>query len=298
MAILAGGLATRLRSLTSAKPKSMVKVLGKQIERYLGDRKQSGINTDYSHEERPLTTAGALKEAEDMLEDPFNNERYDIACKKRGTGEDSMKAIFLDRDGVINNLVYHQERGIIDSPFTVEQLNLLPGVDEAIRKFHEMDYKVVLVSNQPAIAKGYLSEETFEAIRKKMKKELAKGGAFLDGEYYCLHYPEAKVERLKTNCECRKPRPGLLLQAARDMNIDLSQSWMIGDGLTDINAGENAGCRTILLVRMKGEFCHLLDEERIKPDTIATNLNEAAQFILKAGERTRISSLTQQASLR
>lgn len=197
-----------------------------------------------------------------------------------------MKAVFVDRDGVINELVYHQEQGIIDSPFTVEQFRLLPGVGEAIKKLCETDYKVILVSNQPGIAKGILSEKTFDKIRKKMKDELAREGAFLDGEYYCFHHPEAKVETLKANCECRKPKPGLLLQAAQDMDIDVSQSWMIGDNLADIKAGKGAGVRTILLGKMKCELCRLMDEEDARPDTIASNLKEAAQFILNEGDRS------------
>jgi len=196
-----------------------------------------------------------------------------------------VKAVFLDRDGVINELIHHREQGIIDSPFTVEQFRLLPSVGEATRKLREMDYKVILVSNQPGIAKGLISEETFDKVREKMKEELAKEGAFLDGEYYCLHHPEAKVEGLRANCECRKPEPGLLLQAAKDMDIDLSQSWMIGDGLTDVKAGKQAGCRTILLGRMRCELCRLMDEEDARPDAITSNLTEAAQFILKQGAK-------------
>ena len=195
-----------------------------------------------------------------------------------------MKAIFLDRDGVINELVYHEEQGIIDSPFSVEQFKLLPGVGEAIKQFHDMGVKVILISNQPGMAKGHMSEETFAKIRKKMKNDLAKEGAFLDGEYYCLHHPDAKVERLKANCECRKPKPGLILQAAQDMNIDLYQSWMIGDGLTDIQAGKQAGCRTILLGRMKCELCHRMDAEDAIPDFIASNLKDAVLFILEKGD--------------
>ena len=194
-----------------------------------------------------------------------------------------MKAVFLDRDGVINELIYYPEQGIIDSPFTVEQFRLLPGVGEAIKKLCETGYKVILVSNQPGIAKGNLSEETFEEIRSKMKEELVKEGASLDGEYYCFHHPEAKVERLKANCECRKPKPGLILKAAQNMDIDLSQSWMIGDGLTDVKAGKRAGCRTILLGRMKCELCRLMDEENARPDAIVSNLKEAGQFIMKQG---------------
>jgi D-glycero-D-manno-heptose 1,7-bisphosphate phosphatase len=209
-----------------------------------------------------------------------------------------MKAVFLDRDGVINQLIYHQEQGIIDSPFTVGQFRLIPGAGEAIKKLHEMDYKVILVSNQPGIAKGHLSRETFDQIRWKMNEELAKEGAFLDGEYYCLHHPEATVEEFRVNCECRKPKPGLLLQAARDMDIDLSWSWMVGDGLSDIKAGKAAGCRTILLGRMKCELCHLMNEEDTMPDVIIPNLSKATQIILREGVLAWKSLLIQQASPR
>ncbi|MFC1950553.1 D-glycero-alpha-D-manno-heptose-1,7-bisphosphate 7-phosphatase [Chloroflexota bacterium] len=194
-----------------------------------------------------------------------------------------MKAIFLDRDGVINELIYHQEQGIIDSPFTAEQLRLLPGVGGAIKKLRDTGYKVILVSNQPGIAKEYMSEEAFDKIKQKMNDGLAEEGACLDGEYYCFHHPDAKIEILKASCGCRKPKPGLLLQAAEEMDIDLPQSWMIGDGLTDIKAGKDAGCQTMLLGRMKCELCHLMDEENARPDAIVSNLEEAYQCILKQG---------------
>jgi D,D-heptose 1,7-bisphosphate phosphatase len=194
-----------------------------------------------------------------------------------------VKAVFLDRDGVINELIYNHEHGIIDSPYNAAQFRLLPGVGEAIKIIQGKGYKAVLVSNQPGMAKGFMSQETFEEIGQKMRAELATAGVNLDGEYYCLHHPEAGVERFRMDCECRKPKPGLLLQAARDMDIDLSQSWMIGDGLTDVQAGKQAGCRTILLGRMKCELCHLMDEEDARPDTITANLMEAARFIMLNG---------------
>ena len=189
------------------------------------------------------------------------------------------RAVFLDRDGVINELVYYEEQGIIDSPFTVEQLKLFRWAGEAIKKLPEAGYKVVIVSNQPGMAKGYLSQEAFEKIREKMREQLAEQEAFIDGEYYCFHHPDAVVESLRANCECRKPKAGLLFQAAREQDIDLSRSWMIGDGLTDVKAGKGAGCRTILLGRMKCELCRLMDEENARPDAIASNLLEAVRII-------------------
>jgi D-glycero-D-manno-heptose 1,7-bisphosphate phosphatase len=191
------------------------------------------------------------------------------------------KAVFLDRDGVINELIYYPEHGIVDSPFTPEQFKLFPWAVKSIKKLSGESYQIIIVSNQPGIAKGYLSKDGFERIREKMNLELEAQGALIDGEYYCFHHPEAKVKRLKANCTCRKPEPGLLLKAAEDLNIDLSLSWMIGDGLTDVMAGRRAGCRTILLGRMKCDICSLMDELDARPDFIAKNLIEAVKLIIK-----------------
>jgi D-glycero-D-manno-heptose 1,7-bisphosphate phosphatase len=208
-----------------------------------------------------------------------------------------VKAVFLDRDGVINKLIYHHEHGIIDSPFTVEQFSLINGVGAAIKKLREHDYKVILASNQPGIAKESLSRKVFKDIRKRMTSLLAVAGTRLDGEYYCLHHPEAVIPRLRTSCECRKPKPGLLLQAARELDIDLSQSWMVGDGITDIQAGKRAGCRTILIGRMKCELCELMNRHDAMPDFIAPNLKEAARYILAKGVQPWKSSLIQRVSI-
>jgi D-glycero-D-manno-heptose 1,7-bisphosphate phosphatase len=194
--------------------------------------------------------------------------------------------------------VYYHEHGIIDSPFTAEQFSLKDGVGEAIRKLRENDYKVILVSNQPGIAKGFFSRDTFRQIRDRMNDLLTVSGAALDGEYYCLHHPEAEIPELRMNCECRKPEPGLLLKAAREMDIDLSQSWMAGDGITDIQAGKRAGCRTILIGRMKCELCEMMDELDAVPDFIAPNLGKAADYIQKKGDQQWKSSLIQQASIK
>ena len=163
------------------------------------------------------------------------------------------RAVFLDRDGVINELVYHQEQEVIDSPFTPGQFKLIPGVTEALKTLHDDGYLTILVSNQPGIAKGHMTEKNFELIRQKMNSELSGDGAELDGEYYCLHHPEAVVEKYRVQCDCRKPLPGLLFKAAREKDIDLKESWLIGDNLSDIQAGKAAGCRTILIGTMKCE---------------------------------------------
>ena len=192
------------------------------------------------------------------------------------------RAVLLDRDGVINELVYYEEHGIIDSPFAVEQLRLFPWAGEAIKRLIEAKYKVAIVSNQPGIAKGHLSWKAFEEISRRMRKQLAKQRAFLDGEYYCFHHPDAVVEALRASCDRRKPKPGLLFRAATEMDIDLSASWMIGDGLIDIKAGQSAGCKAILLGNMKCELCRLMDEEGARPDAIASNLLEAVSIILNS----------------
>ena len=192
-----------------------------------------------------------------------------------------MKAVFLDRDGVINELIRYPEHGIIDSPFTAGQFRLFKGTGRAIRELQKGGYRVILASNQPGIAKGHISEQAFHEIRQKMIQELAKEGACLDGEKYCLHHPEAKIEKYRVNCACRKPKPGMLVEAGQEMGIDLSRSWMIGDGLTDIKSGKEAGCRTILIGRMKCELCQWMAEMEMEhPDKVVANLEEAAGHIL------------------
>jgi len=195
------------------------------------------------------------------------------------------KAIFLDRDGVINEIIYHKEMGIVDSPFTVEQFILLPEVSNAINRFHNQGFKVILISNQPGIAKDHFDMAIFEKIREKMKIELAKTSANLDAEYYCFHHPEAKIDKYKKICNCRKPKPGMILQAARELDIDVSKSWMIGDGINDIEAGLTAGCKTILIGRMKCDLCKILEDKGIEPDFIVENLYKAS-FITEKEERT------------
>ncbi len=189
------------------------------------------------------------------------------------------QAVILDRDGVINEIIYFPDTGMPDSPLNPKQFKLLPGSAEAIKRFNELDLKVILVSNQPAIAKGKMTRKLFEQIRLKMKTELEKAGAHIDGEYYCFHHPQAALKKYKTNCDCRKPLPGLILKACKDFDLNPRRCYAIGDSISDIEAGKAAGCKTILLGRLKCDLCRLMEEKDIKPDAIFSDLLEASKNI-------------------
>lgn len=158
--------------------------------------------------------------------------------------KNKQKAIFLDRDGTINKMV-----GFINKP---EQFELLPGAAETIKRINKSGYLAIVVTNQPVIARGECSFEELQAIHDNMETELGKEGAFVDAIYVCPHHTDKGFEgerpEYKFDCDCRKPKPGLLLQAAKDFNIDLSQSYMIGDSDRDVKAGENAEVKASLKV--------------------------------------------------
>ncbi len=188
-------------------------------------------------------------------------------------------AVFLDRDGVVNAMWLDPEHGTIDSPANPEQFRLLPEVGSAIRQLRERGWLTVVISNQPGIAKGKFSPRLLEAMTQKMHDELAATGARVDGVYYCLHHPEAIVPEYRQACECRKPQPGLLKCAAQERGIDLGRSYMIGDGINDIKAGQAAGCRTIWIGNVKCDQCQLQDRQQAKPDGIAKDLWAAVELI-------------------
>jgi len=199
-----------------------------------------------------------------------------------------MKAVLLDRDGVINALVYHQDAGVVDAPFTRTQFKLLPGVPEALRLLNDLGLGVAIVSNQPGIAKGHLKPEMLKAFERTMLSQIRVAGARIDGIYYCLHHPEAKVPKLRQRCRCRKPEIGLLEQAAADLKVSLSECYMIGDGIPDMLAGSRAGCRTIFIGRWKCEICQFTEAPQVRPAFVAKDLLEAAEFI-----RSELSGTTQ-----
>lgn len=158
--------------------------------------------------------------------------------------KNKQKAIFLDRDGTINNYV-----GFLTQH---EDFQLIPGAAEAIRSINKSGYLAIVVSNQPVIARGECTFDELQTIHAKMQTLLGKEGAFVDAIYYCPHHPDKGFEgeraEYKYDCDCRKPKPGLLLRAAKEWNIDLSESFMIGDSQRDIEAGKIAGCKQSVII--------------------------------------------------
>jgi len=189
------------------------------------------------------------------------------------------RAIFMDRDGTINEMVYDETHGLLDSPRRPEQVALVPGVAPFIRQAHAAGCLVVVVSNQPGVAKGTLTMAELEAVNQRLAELLACEGARWDAIRCCPHHPSGRpgcVAPFVRDCDCRKPQPGLLVQAAAELDIDLTQSWMIGDGLVDIQAGRRAGCRTLLLANLKiAEIERFHRMEDAMPDAVCRNYSEA-----------------------
>ncbi len=201
---------------------------------------------------KPLCGTGKMYcyDSPEYVKDMGTPDRFEGVCKDFENGivegrnlKNKQKAIFIDRDGTINKYV-----GFLRD---TEQFELLEGVSEAIKTINQSGYLVVVVTNQPVIARGEVTYNGLQEIHNKMETLLGKDGAYLDGIYFCPHHPDSgydgEIKELKFECECRKPKPGMLLKAAQDLNIDLEQSWMVGDGKNDIQAGKNAGCRTALI---------------------------------------------------
>lgn len=157
--------------------------------------------------------------------------------------KNKQKAIFIDRDGTVNKYV-----GFLRE---IDEFELLEGVAEAIKKVNASEFLIIVITNQPVIARGEVSKKKLNLIHNKMETLLGEQGAYLDGIYYCPHHPhrgyEGEIPELKIECECRKPKAGMFMKAAEKFNIDLQESWMIGDGKVDILAGKEAGCKTALI---------------------------------------------------
>lgn len=224
---------------------------------------------------KPLSGSGLMYcyDSPEYVKDMGTPERYISVCKDFNAGivnsknlTNKQKAIFIDRDGTINKYV-----GFLRD---IEAFELLPDVAEAIKLINASGYLAIVVTNQPVIARGEVTFSELEDIHNKMETLLGCEGAYVDGIYFCPHHPdkgyEGEVAELKIQCECRKPKPGMLVAASQDFNISLNESWMIGDGENDILAGKNAGCRTVLIGK----------EKNFGADMKASSMLDAVQNIL------------------
>ncbi|OHB79454.1 MAG: hypothetical protein A2Z25_07595 [Planctomycetes bacterium RBG_16_55_9] len=187
----------------------------------------------------------------------------------------SNKAIFLDRDNTLIN-----DPGYINHP---DQVKLLDGVAEALIEFKTLGYKLVVVTNQSAVARGIVTEKVLGEIHDRMEELLAEQNAFLDRIYYCPYHPDGVVPEYSKESDCRKPLPGMFQKAAAEMDLDLGQSWCIGDSRGDIEAGRRAGCKTILIDKPSQQKPSgaVLSPEGIVPDYKAINIKEAVNIIKK-----------------
>lgn len=182
------------------------------------------------------------------------------------------KAIFLDKDGTL----------IYDIPYNDDPhlIILEPDLIKGLKTLQENGFKLVIITNQAGVALGYFPENRLLTIKSKIEGLVEEEGIRFSGFYYCPHHPNAVVPRYKKACTCRKPQPGLILRAAQELKIDLSRSWMVGDILNDVEAGNRAGCRTVLIDNGHEKDWEV-SEKRV-PDLLARNINEAAELILIA----------------
>ncbi len=252
------------------KNNSVVKWLAKEDERpkYYKNRVNAGVHIispkllenkidapkiDLDrHLLKPLAGTGQMfcYDSPEYVKDMGTPERYKSVCDDFKKGivngknlKNKQKAVFLDRDGTINKYV-----GFLRN---INDFELIDGVSEAIKVINSSGYLAVVVTNQPVVARGEVTFEQLNEIHNKMETLLGNDGAYIDAVYFCPHHPhrgyEGEIEKLKIDCECRKPKAGMIFKAVEDYNIDLENSWIVGDGENDVLAGINAGCKTALI---------------------------------------------------
>lgn len=180
------------------------------------------------------------------------------------------KAVFLDRDGTINREV--------DNLRDLSQLHLLPGAARAIARLNKLGYLVIVVTNQPVVARGLITEKELDEIHAVLIDRFKKKGSHIDAVYYCPHHPEANLKKYRLQCRCRKPNIGLIKTAVEKFGVDTKKSFMIGDSTRDVLAGERAGLRTILV---KTGYAGKDGKYKIQPDFFVKNLSKAVEIIKK-----------------
>lgn len=179
------------------------------------------------------------------------------------------KAVFLDKDGTL----------IEDVPYNVkpELVRFTEGAVQGLLRLKAMGYLLIVVSNQSGVARGYFDEEALHRLYNGLNEKLQHAGLTLDGFFFCPHHPTGVIPAYAGNCQCRKPAPGMILQAADQLRIDVSASWMIGDILNDVEAGNRAGCKTILIDN--GNETEWIQSDQRKPTAVAANFTEAVGII-------------------
>jgi D-glycero-D-manno-heptose 1,7-bisphosphate phosphatase len=187
------------------------------------------------------------------------------------------KAVFLDRDGTINEEVQYLS--------DLKKFRLLPKVAPAIKLLNDHGFKVIVITNQAGVARGYFGEDKVEEINEEMKRQLREKDAHLDGMYYCPHHPTEGMGKYKKDCWCRKPNPGMLKKAVKDFDLDLSKSYVIGDQLTDVKLGNNAGCQTVLVLTGYGKESYRKKGDcEVRVSFVADDLEKAVGWILEKEE--------------
>jgi len=188
------------------------------------------------------------------------------------------RAVFMDRDGTIS-----EEVGYVNH---VSRYRVFPFAAEAVRALNEAGLLAVLVTNQAGVARGYFKEDLIGEVHKTLAAELGRGGARLDAVYYCPHHPSVGEPPYRLDCDCRKPRPGLLRRAAEELDLDLSRCWMVGDRYSDVELARNAGVRSafVLTGYGRGELEFQSEGWKQRPDLIAENLLEAVKLIVTSDE--------------
>lgn len=190
------------------------------------------------------------------------------------------KAVFIDRDGTIS-----EEVGYVNHP---SRFRLLPRSAEAVRLLNENGWLAILVTNQAGVARGYFAEEMIQQVHERLKAELKNEGARLDAIYYCAHHPSVGEPPYRSDCDCRKPKPGLIIRAVSEFDIDPAQSWMVGDRFGDVQLARNAGVNSafVLTGYGRGEWEHQRGSWTVEPDLVAEDLLQAVQRIIAGKEKT------------
>lgn len=184
-------------------------------------------------------------------------------------------AVFLDRDGTIN-----EQMGYINH---ISRFVMLPRAAAGIRLLNAQEIPVVVVSNQSGLARGYFPESLIQEVHAKMNRVLAEAGAHVDGIYYCPHHPEAKEERFRLACDCRKPKPGLFLQAAAELDLDLGRSYVVGDRWSDLKAAAAVHAKGVLVLTGygRGDYEYIGPTQPVQPAYVAEDLYAAVEWIVQ-----------------